>query len=300
MARAELPVFARLVAQGTRAVLDSEPPFTAVAVRTLAEPGARGAEGVLGVLHQLGAEVAGLEFVRANPAAPLGWVLPGGAGLFDTIGAGPLRAVNLLHSHGGLQVGIHGEVVGPHGARSTSQPVLERELRPEEAAIAGRVSAVDARLLRTIAADFDVTTRLAREVGTEGGADLVMLRVASLDLLTHENFPATAAPGQDDGGTVLARTYRYVDRRLGELAGALDGNDVLIVMSDHGAHTALQHDPRALFVAWGGGVPAGRVAGQPELRGVPRLLADLLGVRTAWPATGIEAWAAPLAAGAVP
>jgi len=284
-ARGELPFFEALATEGERGVLTSQPPFTAVAVHSIAQPGERGTAGVLGVLHQLGAEVAGLEFVRVNPAAPIAWVLPGSADLFGTLGAGPLRVANLLHSHGALQVGAHGEVVGPEGARDELQLEAARPLRADETALFGNVDQqVQRELLGTIAADFDATDRLLQP----GGPDVILLRVASLDLLTHQTFARTAAAGQDDGNELLFHLYRYLDARLRRVQQELDGNDVLLVMSDHGAHTALQHDPRAIFLAGGASVPAGRLPGQPDLRGIPRLLADLVGVRTDWPATGIE------------
>ncbi len=80
-----------------------------------------------------------------------------------------------------------------------------------------------------------------------------------------------------------------MDLRLRQLYQALDANDVLVVMSDHGIRSALEHDP-ALFIAAASGLSSQRVPGEPELRGVPRLLADLLGVQTEWPKSGIEAW----------
>jgi len=42
-------------------------------------------------------------------------------------------------------------------------------------------------------------------------------------------------------------------------------------------------------------VPPGRAPGEPALRGVSRALADLLGVETAWPDSGVAAFAATLA-----
>ncbi|HEV8631981.1 MAG TPA: alkaline phosphatase family protein, partial [Thermoanaerobaculia bacterium] len=201
-------------------------------------------------------------------------------------GAGDLRAVNLLHSYGGLQVGRHGEMSGPHGARSVVPLAARRPLRPGEQALLVAADATAQPLLQEMAADFDSAVTLARP----DGPDLVLLRVASLDLLTHGNFPATAAGGQNDGRPTLFAVYRYMDRRLGELYDALDGNDVLVVMSDHGIRTALQHDPQAMFVAVGASVPAGRLPDEPELRGVPRMIADFFGLASAWPATGIERW----------
>src|SRR5262249_22527882 len=85
------------------------------------------------------------------------------------------------------------------------------------------------------------------------------------------------------------------DARLLEVDAALDADDVLVVMSDHGIRTAMEHSPQALFVAVGGGIPAGRAPGEPALRGVSRALADLLGVATASPDSGVASFAAPLA-----
>ena len=62
-------------------------------------------------------------------------------------------------------------------------------------------------------------------------------------------------------------------------------------MSDHGIRTAMEHAREALFIAAGPGIPKGRAPGAPELAGVPRALADLLGVETDWRDTGVAPWA---------
>ena len=95
--------------------------------------------------------------------------------------------------------------------------------------------------------------------------------------------------------------YRYIDARLADVYAGLDEDDIFIVMSDHGIRTAMEHAREALFVMAGTGVPVGRADGSPALGGVPRVLADLLGVAVDWPDTGLAPWAlaaagAPLAA----
>jgi hypothetical protein len=283
-ARRELPTFEALATTGARAVLTSEPAFTAVAVHSIAKPGAEAVGGVIGVAYRLGDEVAGLNFVGSNPLAPLAWLLPDASDLFTTLGAGQLQTANLLHSFGGMQVGRHGALVGPHGVVGTVALAATRPLRADERTLL-RVSAdAPATLLEEMAADFDNAARLA----APGGPDLVVLRVASLDILTHANLPAASRAGQDDGDALLFRLYRYMDARLDELWRTLDADDALIVMSDHGIRTALEHDPQALFLAAGPGIRVGRVPGAPALAGIPRLIADSFGVRTDWPATGIE------------
>jgi hypothetical protein len=57
-------------------------------------------------------------------------------------------------------------------------------------------------------------------------------------------------------------------------------------MSDHGIRNAMEHAEDAIFLAAGEGVPRGRVPGEPDIGGVPRVLADWLGVATDWPDGG--------------
>ena len=283
-ARRELPTFEALATTGARAVLTSEPAFTAVAMHSIAKPGAQAVGGVIGVAYRLGDEVAGLNFVGSNPLAPLAWLLPDATDLFATLGAGELQTANLLHSFGGMQLGRHGALVGPHGAVGKVELAATRPLREHERSLLRVGTGATSPLLEEMAADFDNAARLA----ARGGPDLVVLRVASLDILTHANLPAASRAGQDDGDALLFRLYRYMDGRLAELWRTLDADDALIVMSDHGIRTALEHDPQALFLAAGRGIRAGRVPGAPALGGVPRLIADSLGITTDWPATGIE------------
>lgn len=296
-ARGEHPVFDYLIDTGWRAVLHSEPAFTAVAIHSLVFPSQRGSTSFLGLLHQMGTEIEALNAVGRNPVAALRWLLPGQEDLFSRIGSSDLSTVNMLRAFGPLPGGRNAEIVGPHGRTrlltglAGSRPPTEEERRrfPRlfEDAEAGGTGQME-----EMAADFDTLVSLARA----GEIDLVMFRVASLDLMTHRHFYRISSSGQDDGEPTLYQVYRYMDQRLGELFEALDGDDVLVVMSDHGIRTALEHDPRALFVAAGGEVPHGRTEGQPALRGIGRMLADLFGLPSDWPATGIEAWVARMPA----
>jgi hypothetical protein len=293
-ARGELPHLDALLRDGRRAVLDSDPPLTAAALESIVWPEREGGVSLFGVVHRMGVELAGLESVGRNPFEALSWVMPESADLFETIGTGPRRAANLLFAHGGIDAGRNGEVYGPNGARSRA-PLgraerdlegAERERYPELASLSDER---DAHLVRGIAAEMDVALALARD----RALDFFALRVEPLDILTHAHFSQSVADGQDDGVGVLFSVYRYLDARLAEVDAALDADDVLIAMSDHGIRTAMEHSRDAIFVAAGGGVPAGRIAGRPAIRGVARASADLLGVATAWPETGLASLGAP-------
>jgi len=286
--RGELPVLEALLATGFRAVLASEPPLTAAALEALVHPGPPRAPSLLGWLHRYGTELAGLASVGENPLAGLAWLLPEQRDLFAELGAGPRAVANLLFAHGGMAAGRHALVTGPAGARRTlSLASSARDLSPAERARFPGLAALreerDLLHLRAIAAELDAAVAIAGG----GEIDLLALRVEALDILTHAHFAEVARDAQDDGRGVLLDVYRYLDARLLDVEQKLDADDVLVVLSDHGIQTAMEHAAEAIFVASGAGLPRGRAPGRPALAGVPRALADLLGIATDWPDTGV-------------
>jgi hypothetical protein len=290
-ARGELPVLDTLLSVGFRGVLDSDPPLTAAALEALVWPERRGGASFVGLVHQIGVEVAGLASVGENPFGALSWLLPEDEDLFSVIGSNEHTAANLLFSHGGIKAGRHSEITGPNGERrrlaiATSARDLNSQERKRWPGLETKTER-DAVHLRTIAAGFDT----AEEIARAAQIDFLALRIESLDILTHSHFAHTTRTGQDDGEGFLYELYRYIDARLGEVHNLLDEDDVFIVMSDHGIRTAMEHSRHAMFVATGRDVPTGRAIGRPELRGVSAAIADMMGLDTGWPRTGVAPWA---------
>ena len=289
-ARGELPVLDSLLSVGFRGVLDSDPPLTAAALESIVWPERRGGASFVGLVHQIGIEVAGLASVGENPFSALSWILPEDEDLFSMLGSKEYAAANMLFSHGGIKAGHHSEITGPNGLRrrlpiTTSSRDLDAEERRRWPKLVTD-SERDAVHLRTIAAEFDTAAEIAeaREV------DFLALRIESLDILTHSHFAQTARTGQDNGNRFLYELYRYIDTRLGEVHNLLDEDDIFIVMSDHGIRTAMEHSHHAMFIASGRGVPFGRADGRPALRGVSAVIADLMGIDASWPRTGVAPW----------
>ena len=288
--RGELPVLDRWLRTGHRAVLTSDPPLTAAAMEALVWPERGDTPSTLGLVHRMGLELAGLASVGENPLEFLGAMLPEGETLFEVVGAGDRVAANMLFSHGGIHGGRHAEVIGPRGRRETAPAAAayrsldeaERARFPtlvEDTRVRGRVEG--------IASELDAAVDLARA----RKVDLLLIRLESLDILTHAFYGELTRQRQDNGEGVLLDVYRYIDSRLPELRAALDADDVLIVMSDHGIKTPMEHATDALFVAVGASVPQGRAQGAPALSGVPRVLASLLGIERDWPDSGVARFA---------
>ncbi len=288
-ARGDLPFHDHLFGEGYRAVLTSRPAFTAAALQSLVWPGPAEDGGTLGWVHRFGLELAGLEAVGRNPVEWLAAVLPTRANLFETLGAGPRVAANMLLAHGHIDAGRHAETVGPEGARGQLAPQrgyrgLRRDELERHPGLA--IDAATRRFAETIAAEMDAAEVLAEE----GAVDFLFLRLESLDLITHAHYGAIAGSGQDDGRGPLLDAYRYIDERLAALHARLDEDDWLVVLSDHGIRSAMEHEEDAIFAVIGSDVPHGRAPGTPDLSGVPRSLAAMLGVETNWPETGATPW----------
>jgi hypothetical protein len=291
-ARGELPVFGMLMEQGWRAVLDSNPPFTSTAMDFLVHPAQGHKASVLGMVHDIGGELVDMVPSGKNPFAPLYWLMRDEASLFETIGAGSHSVANLLFSHGVTDMGRHGEVLGPHGA--VGEPLSFPAFRPlsadEKAQHPGLATAPTpyfGQLVQESAAMFDAAERVAERREIEA----LVMRIVPMDRMSHARFMAATASGQDDAQDFLFHFYRYVDARVGALWSALDQDDTIVLMSDHGIRTAMEHDRPAIFLVHGPGVPQGRAEGNPHLRGASRVFAALLGIDTGWPDTGIAIWA---------
>lgn len=287
-ARGELPVLSALERAGRAGVLTSVPAMTGTAMEKLTRPRVSSTFTFLSYLHHMGAELGGLSSVGKNPLDGLHHLLPENPYILDVVGATDKVGANMLFSHGAkVEAGRNAELVGPKGQRRTLEGlVYRRELSPEERALIPGDGTVPVTVM-DIAAEMDIASQLVKR----RDIDLLLLRVEPLDLVTHGHYADTAATGRDDGKPYLYQTYRYIDHRLAEVVRAVDQDDVLVVMSDHGIQASMMHDPEAMFIAVGQGVSPGRLEGQPELAGVPRALLDRLGVTVpeGWPDTGLSA-----------
>jgi hypothetical protein len=284
IALSALPTFEHLVLHGRIAVVDSDPPFTGVAIQSIVRPSKGGAVGVMRQLVELGEQVAAFRGDHANPIASLSLLAPDTADLFAVLGRGERRAVNLMLSHGAIDAGETFVIRGPRGE---TNPVSHKRRRPLRSDELERypVFGTDAESpwMLELPAVFESTLASV----DDQSLDFVLAHIDATDRAAHTYIDTLERSGVELVGNFLIELYRFVDEWIAKVVRSIDADDVLIVFSDHGMKGGLAHDRASLFIAYGGDVQPGRVAGEPALRGLPRVFADLLGEPTDWESTGL-------------
>lgn len=284
IAMAALPTFDALISAGHLAVVDSNPPFTGAAIRSIVRPSPRGSLGFMRRVVEVGQQIASLRSDRDDPIGLLSLLAPDTTDLFGVLGSGDRRALNLMLSSGNVEAGETRMITGPAGKESMVASKVRRPLRPDELA---RYPALEPDASTPWALELPATFDAIDEALRDTSIDFVLAHVDATDRAAHFYLSSLERRGVEIIGHPLMELYRYVDERLRAVATAIDDDDVLIVFSDHGMQGGIAHDRASLFFAYGGPVALGRTPGTPALRGLPRLFADLLGVSTTWEDTGI-------------
>ena len=281
----QMPVMADLLDRGARGVLVSKPAFTAAAMQALSWPQGRPHAGWLGAVHQVGQEIAANDVWGLNPWSGLAWWLPKRPGTEEVLGAGPRRVANLLWAHGDVTAGRRARITGPLGAqRLLPARAARRPLTAQEAALVHTTDTEVTALLESGVAVMDHTVALL----ANDTADILWVRVDALDTATHATLAQANTPGPAGAVAPLWDFYRLLDHALLGVLAALDKDDALVVLSDHGIINAMEHDPAALFVLLAPNITPKRIPDGLPLGFVARLVADLAGVSTPWPGEALS------------
>lgn len=282
-ARGEAPFLEHLATVGASGVLVNEPAFTIVALQKLVEPGRQQRVSTFGIVNELGEQLALFEQIGGHPFPVIQSLIPTPPTFFDALAARGLKVANLLSSHGRLGRTLHGELVGPKDERAALPLLRARAPSAEElAAEPGLGAPKAASWLFSMLGIYDDIDRTV----ADPTVDVVLARVDGTDVAFHSTYGALTDPAAGHDDNLVLVSLRYADRRLAGLAGRLDEDDVLLVISDHGARSSLEHDESCLLL--GLGVRPTRLLGTPAFDGLPRALARLRGLELeGWPDTGI-------------
>ncbi len=272
--RGVMPNAARLLRQGTRAeMISTNPPFTSTAYRRMVEmePSGTGPEDA-SLLRTVMIQLKGIPFL--DGIFPDSLVAGEGAGK-------TIYTVMAEHGVSGANLVFSDQFVS---AKNDLQTTDGKKLELDESAL---YSSKEERAM-----DDDETAWVLREVlhvdpeaekvryetlealsifmlgiqNTEGKAragldawqkndlDFMLLRFPSVDILSHKYFETVEGSFVENP---MLETYRHLDDAIGRFVATLDGDDTLILVSDHGIAGTLHHHRSCILVMEGPGLPPG-------------------------------------------
>ena len=287
----------RCCATGHRAVLDSDPPLTAAALESIVWPERESGVSLRRARSPARRRARGARVDRPQSVrgARVGAARERGSLRDARRGRAQRRepaARARRHPRGPPRRGRRARTARSAQRRGRTRRARSRRARSARASreLATLASERDAHLVHAIAAELDAAAAIARE----REVDFFALRVEPLDILTHAHFAEAVRDGQDDGAGLLfsrlplprraprrgrrrARRRRRADRDVRPRHPHRDG-------------ALARRDLRR-----GGRRRAGRAArpGARRCAASRARRADLLGVATRWPDTGV----APFASG---
>jgi len=297
--RGELPYLGGLAAAGARAPLLSPDPFTNRALDHMTRFTRENDTTVKDWLVQIGREVEAYPGPdRLFKRGFLDFFTPEETSVWQLFALSHRSAVNLTFSEAWafnpddlLVVDSQGQT--SRGSEHMRLPPVDREavlarfVAPAPAA--AHEPALDALLVDAYA-HAEGKTALAETYLDEKRPDLTFVVFAESDLLSHRlwdvNFAAWRAdaersPALDAYGRTLERAFVFYDEMIGRLLAKLDGDDTVIICSDHGMQGSLHHDEIGVLIAHGDGVRRGVTLPQMTLLDLPPTLCYLTGA--AWP-----------------
>jgi hypothetical protein len=272
--RGWMPNARRLTESGTRFRMRStEPPYTSTAYQQMVnlDAGVR-ASSSTSFLSTLAIQLKGIPFLDSlfPDSVATASNVPGN--IFNVLGSNGVRAVNLvfndrylfagndLMDNSGHTVKAKEQFEGRFDVHrsldnATTNEILRHclEVDPEEEAERwGRLR--DASALAMGLRNSEEKLQAGLDVWRDLDPDFLLLRLPAVDILSHYYVGGL---WEDPLPSLLAETYRHVDRVLGILWKQLDADDTIILVSDHGILATSNHHWSCILIGAGPGLEEG-------------------------------------------
>jgi hypothetical protein len=292
VARGEAPFLGWAAGRGASRVLFCDPPTTAASLGKLLYPAAAQAPTAAAFVAMELGQIAFALNDGDKLAAAAATLAPARSGFFDAMRKARIDSLSLVPDVTRATTG-HATATRYRPGRPPT-PVALTAPREDLDAVLPTLSAWPAKRrtwIREIASSFD-----AVDDGLSSGAQLVVAHLNPTDLAAHNHLDSLDSGRQERGVSIVRDLYAYIDHRLGQVWGTLDGDDALLVFSDHGTTSSLAHREEGLFLLLAPSLSTpvlDRVPPAPTIEGVPWLLWWLLkaDAHPRWPDGGFAALA---------
>jgi hypothetical protein len=210
-------------------MISTNPPFTATAYLAMITLGDRDRDDEVGVLQATMMQLNGLPFL--DSVIPDGLVGSSSTerSLFDSLGQAGISWSSLVFDD------AHLETADDHTGIVFNQPLYAQNSVQTDFE---RLSQAADERVRWYLEHSNEKAILASSTWDQGGPDFMLVRFPGVDLASHR-FYSEFEEHPEEGP--LLQVYEHLDALVGYLREALDEDDVLIFLTDHGIQDTLAH-----------------------------------------------------------
>jgi hypothetical protein len=271
----QLPMLEALHRVSLVGILNSDPPSTVTAMARLIAPSS--AADTPMQLERLGQQLQAATAQPKNLLREINLFTQTQRRTLIDVVAEKKHVMNMLFGHGAIQAGEAG-LTGPAGREPIAQRTVRHLTEDDDLSLPLLQENNSYRAqFEAAAAQFD---DLVGYVSAKK-ADLYLYRYDPTDILAHEFLSKWSSAGKIERKSLFFDSYRYLDRRLRDVSAAMDADDVLMVISDHGTKNSANHDKMSLLMMYQKSVDGGHVA-SPQLRHLPSWIVRILCLDEPW------------------
>lgn len=258
-------------------MISTHPPFTATAyLKMVRVDDGKGDEGEdKSFFDMLALQLKGIPFLDWAFDNELGSLGDDPYSIFNILRKNGYSAVNLVFSDKYMSAPDDAGLLAGMKYQQTITAALSPEQTLEELGIDATKEPQRARRItrsRAFRAAYNNSAGKAligQKVWESGDDDLVLLRFPAVDILSHQ-YAAEAFEKPTE--SLLFEIYRQLDIHMGRLMEKMDGDDTLILVSDHGVEGALSHHPDCVLAVSGPGVKVGARLPQVSIGQLPHII----------------------------
>ena len=292
MRRGLMPNLSQVVQSGTRTdMISTHPPFTSTAYMRMVEVNSGDQVEESRFLETIAVQLKGIPFL--DWMVPDHWVSAesGRRSIFNVMADHGHKAINLvfndkymaapedLAANDGTAIDVSATMksIEDDAESKDFDSVLSETLMLDEDRESSRTAMVlDDSVLSMGLKNTHKKTELGLHLWNEIDPDFMLLRFPAVDIMSHKYFATVREQPEENP---MVEVYRHWDVMLGRLIEALDQDDTLIVVSDHGIQDSLLHHIQCMLVLDGPGLPQDSSVSTLPIGHLPSVILSRFGIR---------------------
>ena len=292
MRRGLMPNLSQVVQSGTRTdMISTHPPFTSTAYMRMVEVNSGEQVEESRFLETIAVQLKGIPFL--DWMVPDHWVSAesGRRSIFNVMADHGYKAINLvfndkymaapedLAANDGTTIDVSAtmkSIEDDTESKDFDSVLIETLMLDEDRESSRTTMVLDDSVLSMGLKNTHKKTELGLHLWNEIDPDFMLLRFPAVDIMSHKYFATVRDQPEENP---MVEVYRHWDVMLGRLIEALDQDDTLIVVSDHGIQDSLLHHIQCMLVLDGPGLPQDSSVSTLPIGHLPSVILSRFGIR---------------------